>query len=278
MNTLLPDLLLIIFDFVPKLTDKIVLTIINTAHLAILRPRLNVYARSFCYPKNFSYVEKIIYRCCYDQYAHLIRTNWLVDSESTEQICDIFIEYGCINLLQISYRQGCWLDKCAICVNSAKNGHLEVLKWARENGCDWNSLTCAYAAENGHLEVLKWARENGCDWDSSTCAYAAENGHLEVLKWARENGCDWDYWTCAYAAENGHLEVLKWARENGCDWDSWTCTYAAENGHLEVLKWARENGCDWDSSTCAYAAENGHLEVLKWARENGCPSSIKTLF
>ena len=23
-------------------------------------------------------------------------------------------------------------------------------------------VTCAYAAESGHLEVLKWARENGC--------------------------------------------------------------------------------------------------------------------
>ena len=44
----------------------------------------------------------------------------------------------------------------------------------------------------GHLEVLKWARANGCPWDEGTCAYAAEGGHLEVLKWARENGCPWD--------------------------------------------------------------------------------------
>jgi len=48
------------------------------------------------------------------------------------------------------------------------------------------------AAKGGHLEVLKWARENGCPWDEWTCAYAAEGGHLEVLKWARENGCPWD--------------------------------------------------------------------------------------
>jgi len=46
--------------------------------------------------------------------------------------------------------------------------------------------------EGGHLEVLKWARENGCPWDEDTCAGAAEGGHLEVLKWARENGCPWD--------------------------------------------------------------------------------------
>ena len=26
----------------------------------------------------------------------------------------------------------------------------------------WDRWTCANAAEGGHLEVLKWARENGC--------------------------------------------------------------------------------------------------------------------
>ena len=54
-----------------------------------------------------------------------------------------------------------------------------------------NEYTCKNAAKNGHLEVLKWARENGCPWDWRTCTYAALNGHLEVLKWARENGCLW---------------------------------------------------------------------------------------
>ena len=52
--------------------------------------------------------------------------------------------------------------------------------------------TCSGAAEGGHLEVLQWARENGCPWDSDTCDKAAGKGHLEVLKWARQNGCPWD--------------------------------------------------------------------------------------
>jgi len=43
-----------------------------------------------------------------------------------------------------------------------------------------------YAAQNGHIEVVKWARENGCLWDECACSYVASNGHLKVLKWARE--------------------------------------------------------------------------------------------
>jgi len=36
-----------------------------------------------------------------------------------------------------------------------------VLQWARANGCPWDKETCKKAEEGGHLEVLRWARENG---------------------------------------------------------------------------------------------------------------------
>ena len=56
--------------------------------------------------------------------------------------------------------------------------------------------TCADAASGGHLEVLQWARANGCPWDEETCREAAEGGHLEVLQWARANGAPWNEGTC----------------------------------------------------------------------------------
>ena len=138
--------------------------------------------------------------------------------------------------------------------------------------------TCAAAAAGGRLEVLKWAREHGCDWDEVTCACAARGGHLEVLKWAREHGCPWEEDIensgkdcCACAAAGGHLEVLKWLREQDSPWDAKTCSLAAGGGHLEVLKWAREHHCPWDHWTRQLAEEEGHLELLQWAVEHGAP-------
>ena len=75
------------------------------------------------------------------------------------------------------------------------------------------------AAEGGHLEVLQWARANGCPWDEYTCSYAARGGHLEVLKWARTNGCPWDDRICTNAAAGCHLELLQWAISNGCPYN-----------------------------------------------------------
>jgi hypothetical protein len=54
-----------------------------------------------------------------------------------------------------------------------------VLKWARENDCEWGDLTCSNAAKGGHLEVLKWARANGCPWDAKTRNIAANLGYVE---------------------------------------------------------------------------------------------------
>ncbi len=67
---------------------------------------------------------------------------------------------------------------------------------------------------SGHLEVLKWARANGCDWDASTCISAAGHGHLDVLKWAHAHGCPYNSLVIAHAAHGNHSEVLTWARAN----------------------------------------------------------------
>ena len=64
-------------------------------------------------------------------------------------------------------------------------------------------LTCAYAAINGHLNILIWARQNGCDWNFVTCSHAVSGGHLEVLIWARENSCEWD-------SNTEKLAKIKW--------------------------------------------------------------------
>ena len=83
-------------------------------------------------------------------------------------------------------------SSCVLCAAAARVGDLEELKALRRAEIfPWNTLTCMRAAKGGHLEILKWARENDCPWDWRTCAYAAKYGHLEILKWARENDCPW---------------------------------------------------------------------------------------
>jgi len=94
-----------------------------------------------------------------------------------------------------------------------------MMKWLKEKGCVLDKYT-GLAASRGHLEILKWAVENGMTWDNSgsdACRTAASEGHLEILKWLLENGCrsrGWEQTSCNAAAEGGHLKVLTWIVEN----------------------------------------------------------------
>ncbi len=134
-----------------------------------------------------------------------------------------------------------------LCSNAALHGHLEVLKWARENNYSWDELTCEYAALNGHLDVLKWARKNGCRWSEETCISAARNGHLEILKWARGNRCHSSNLIENQSDLRVHQASCIECKKLQCPWNIWVCEYATANNHPEVFKWAVENGCqDYD--------------------------------
>ena len=66
------------------------------------------------------------------------------------------------------------VERVVVVCRAAGGGYLQVLKWAREHGCQWEENIyhnpyldcCALAARFGHLEVLKWAREQHCPWES----------------------------------------------------------------------------------------------------------------
>jgi hypothetical protein len=167
----------------------------------------------------------------------------------------------------------------SICDGLAAGGHLELLKLAVFQKCQWSVNTCIYAAMEGHLDVLKFicflyvSGKVIPNLDKRVCLAAAKHGHLEVLQWLRSMDCPLDETICAAAAEGGHLAMLQWARspDIGCPWDTSTCAMAAAEGRLELLQWARLNGCPWNFDTIFNARFRGHKAVLEWAIANGCP-------
>ena len=52
---------------------------------------------------------------------------------------------------------------------------------ARGEGYPWDWMTCNRAVDYGHVEVLRWARENGASWDAATRRWAAELGYTDEL-------------------------------------------------------------------------------------------------
>ena len=87
-------------------------------------------------------------------------------------------------------------------------GNLEMIKYCVANECPIDVWACAFAAKNGHLECLKYLREEAkAPWDYWTAEWAAQNGHLHILEYLVERKYDkYDVDACANAAETGHLD------------------------------------------------------------------------
>jgi hypothetical protein len=87
--------------------------------------------------------------------------------------------------------------------------------------------------EGGHLEVLKWARENSCPWDGRTCTERGEGRPPRDAEVGARERLPVGRCRRAIAAVCGHFELLRWARENGAPWDEITRRNAASKGYVE---------------------------------------------
>ena len=163
---------------------------------------------------------------------------------------------------------------------AAYQGNLEMVKYCVANECPIDTGACAYAARNGpcalaavngHLEVLKYLREEAkAPWDWRSAAWAAEYGHLHILEYLVERKYDkYNEGACERAAANGHLECLKYLHEEAkVPWASGTASWAALKGHLHILEYLVERKYDkYNVIACRNAAENGHLDCLKYLHE-----------
>ncbi|CCO18950.1 PREDICTED: similar to predicted protein [Bathycoccus prasinos] len=129
---------------------------------------------------------------------------------------------------------------------AAKQGNMEMVKYCVAKKCPINVFACANAASAGHLEVLKYLREEvKAPWDWRIAPWAARNGHLHILEYLVERKFDkYDAWACWYAAEEGHLDCLKYLHETAkAPWDEWSVLYAHEKNQTECVQYLLDNNC-----------------------------------
>jgi len=129
---------------------------------------------------------------------------------------------------------------------AAGQGNLEMVKYCVANECYISTWACARAAESGHLECLKYLREEvKAPWDFRTAALAARNGHLHILEYLVERKYDkYNVFECWEAAENGHLDCLKYLRETAkAPWNYYAVREAHKYNQTECLQYLLDNDC-----------------------------------
>lgn len=94
---------------------------------------------------------------------------------------------------------------------AARDGNLEILKWAVGTGNTPTAYTMRQAAMFGHLHIIQHLHAAGIHWDRRMPFYAAKNGHLPIIEYAYDNKCpllldELSHWT---VSQYGHLHILK---------------------------------------------------------------------
>ena len=151
---------------------------------------------------------------------------------------------------------------------AAEQGNLEMVKYCVANECPIDVFACADAALEGHLECLKYLREEvKAPWDSWTAYFAAQKSHLHILEYLVERKFDhYGVCACVYAAMNGHLECLKYLHETAkALWNDWSVYHAHKNNHPECLQYLLDNNCPLPPR---WRYEGGELHVPEFDSES----------
>ena len=171
---------------------------------------------------------------------------WPMYLEDESNFCREVAETNKLELLKwIREEKMCEWDEGTI-KTAAGQGNLEMVKYCVANKCPLNLWACARAASGGHLEILKYLREEvKAPWDSETAICAALNGHLHIFEYLVERKFDkYDAWACECAAEKGHLDCLKYLHETAkAPWSSWAVRDARKNKHPECVQYLLDNNC-----------------------------------
>ncbi len=137
MDVIPNELIPIIFENILKITDKrqFLRTCVLYNKITALSMRNfenNYKIRHFNIPNNYSMLRFAL-ELCHDRYFDMIPMSYIISHNPL--ITDAL---------------------------AAFNAPLEILKLKKDNGCLFDRYTIANAALHGHLNVVKWLRENGC--------------------------------------------------------------------------------------------------------------------
>ena len=159
----------------------------------------------------------------------------------SDKIMFVGVSTGNISVASWLVKNGCKRDSFSSGEPAAR-GDIRMLKYLYK-GREWDNRLLKYAARNGHLDVIKYAMKKKCGKCPHAPGMAALGGHLDILKYFDENGFEKNRDVSYLAAMYGHLDVIKWAHENQYPWDGWTIKLARKKNHHNVVQYALHNGC-----------------------------------
>jgi hypothetical protein len=155
--------------------------------------------------------------------------------------------------------------------------HLQTVRWLVED-CkqEWRAKHSQRAAREGYLQILRWAYARGLELPSTVLKIAAHNGHLHVVRWVYQtlhNQQPVDI--MAVATEHPDGNMLRWAQAAGHPWTPEARSSLVRNCQRGLICWAMDHGFAWDNNTrnlmdlCKHDSHPDTRPTVYWAHAMG---------
>ena len=213
----------------------------------------------------------------------ILTLSQIYDFKKSIRCVDYCAINGYMNLMEWTLEQGVKTSISTI-NNSICSGQLNILRWLKiVQGHDINNIEyLKLASLCGHLNIVKWFREQGLFDAEEIIKCAVQEGNLNILKWIDsidEQTFLRDQSLCYIASVEGHLLTLQWLiKLQGYVLDDILFGYAVEGGSMDVIKWLKSINCPWTSYTSSTASYAGNHNILQYLITNGCPISEDTFY
>jgi len=221
--------------------------------------------------RNECSTEDACYEAAYNGHFDIVRFCCLIGAANEYDITNGAANGGHLDILKYGHEHGCELYKFC-------GGYLHILKWLIQNNhYRHNTIVVDGIAEKGSLDCLQFLHSKGYNiLSANVFSYAVISRNINLIKWLYEIGCPFDKSaTDATIYSFFHKSmlcstILQLLLSWGCDVDDHICADAARYGEMEILKILYAHGCTLYDEIIDEAAFNGHLHIIIWALEHGC--------
>ncbi len=211
METLPNEIILEIFNYIQKITDKRQFLRTCSLYNKLTKVSMCDFESNYTLP-DFNHeayymgVAKFTLELCHDGYFKLIPERYI--NNKNRNLIRCLSYYNNLGLLQLAKEKGCK-------ISNANPRH--YYKNLGECKYDSDELTCGFAAQNGHLSILKFLIDNNCRYRYTICIKAIKNGHLDVLKYLFGKFGKLGTMLYIFALNTRHIEIIKWFEEVDCN-------------------------------------------------------------
>jgi hypothetical protein len=186
-----------------------------------------------------------------------------------KRACAAAARIGALDILQWFDEAGIKWKHRSVYIAAAECGSIEIMHWLTKSGAVYDAKVMETAAENGHLDICKHLRAQGCDCISDA-TFAAKT--VEVLKWLHENGCHWDVDMMLLMRPDRAIRKYVIA-ESGVTISTLSelLNIAGVHFNSDIGKRLLEEGAEWPTVLQHYGTV-WNPEMIEWARRQGCTS------